>query len=75
MRCVQCKTAPSRTYPVSHALVPPKGTSHAPEHLPDDDAVLGTGGGEVLNYAIVEDEVVVADPISMRTIDVVRCGA
>ncbi len=41
--------------------------------LPDQAASVGEGG-PVLKYAMMEDEIVVVDPISMRVVDVIRRG-
>jgi len=53
------------------APVPP---SVALRDLPDQAAV-GTAGTGVLKYAMVEDDVVVVDPITMRVVDVIHQGA
>jgi hypothetical protein len=37
-----------------------------------DQAAVGSEGGPVLKYAMMEDEVVVVDPIRMRVVDVIR---
>jgi hypothetical protein len=39
--------------------------------LPDQTAI-GTDGGSVLKYAMMEDEILVVDPIRMRVVDVIR---
>jgi hypothetical protein len=37
-----------------------------------DQAAVGAEGGPVLKYAMMEDEIVVVDPIRMRVVDVIR---
>jgi hypothetical protein len=39
-----------------------------------DQAASDTEGGAVLKYAMMEDEIVVVDPITMRVVDVIRRG-
>jgi hypothetical protein len=39
-----------------------------------DQTVSDTEGGAVLKYAMMEDEIVVVDPITMRVVDVIRRG-
>jgi hypothetical protein len=52
------------------APVPPTLSLH---DLPDQ-AAFGAEGGPVLKYAMMEDEIVVVDPIRMRVVDVIRSG-
>ena len=44
--------------------------------LPDlpEEAALGIGEANLLKYAMVADDVVVVDPISMRVVDVIHRG-
>lgn len=53
------------------APVPP---STVLRDLPDQ-AALGSGEAGLLKYAMVADDVVVVDPISMRVVDVIHRGA
>ncbi len=39
-----------------------------------DQGVSDSEGGAVLKYAMMEDEIVVVDPITMRVVDVIRRG-
>lgn len=39
-----------------------------------DQVVSDSEGGAVLKYAMLEDEIVVVDPITMRVVDVIRRG-
>jgi hypothetical protein len=57
--------------PAIGAPVPP---SAALSDLPDQPA-LGTDGTPVLKYAMVQEDVVVVDPITMRVVDVIHPGA
>jgi hypothetical protein len=54
--------------PVIGAPVPP---TLSLSDLPDQ-AVSDTEGGAVLKYAMMEDDIVVVDPITMRVVDVIR---
>lgn len=53
------------------AIVPPS----APLRDLPDQVALGIGAGRPLKYAMVEGEIVVVDPISMRVVDVISRGA
>jgi hypothetical protein len=53
------------------AAVPPSAALH---DLPDQ-APLGDEDSGFLKYAMVQDQVVIVDPISMRVVDVIRPGA
>jgi hypothetical protein len=57
------------------APVPPSATllDLPDQNLPDQTA--GGGEGSFLKYAMVEDDVVVVDPIAMRVVDVIHPGA
>lgn len=52
------------------APVPPTLSLH---DLPDQ-AAIGSDGGPVLKYAMMEGQIVVVDPISMRVVEVISRG-
>jgi hypothetical protein len=59
---------------IAAAIGAPVPPSAALSDLPDQPA-LGTDGTAVLKYAMVEEDVVVVDPIRMRVVDVIHPGA
>jgi hypothetical protein len=58
---------------IAAAIGAPVPPSVALWNLPDQGAV-DADGASILKYAMVEDDVVVVDPVSMRVVDVIHPG-